>query len=856
MGAIGDLYVTVRAEVKEAVGGLKNVGDAAQGAAEKLRGAGDAVGNIEKKFIALGAAAAGAASWMAKAAIDQDSALTRLSFTIQNNGDAVNSNKQQLLEWNETAAQLAGVTTTEMIQAYTVLEMKTHSAEEAQRRLTFAGQAHLSTGESLIEWANRFGDALPFQIDQLEQTGVWQSQITSLDIEGAKASAIAAGSSLNYAAALSAVKSGSAALPSLLKRVDSGINEGEKSYEQAGLATAFAATSMLSYAEALAIVKYGGGAAINYMRRMGVETNSQAYSLNQLTQKTHILSAEQAERLRQQIAEHQPLVDIGNAWDALTIKIGGVFSPIVVRGLNLVTKIVLAFSKSFKTFADTATGPIMDKLKTVWLDVFGKQMPKPIQDILDFFTSGNGNSLWDRLSRFAKDIETVGLVQAIKNLFAGALPAIKTAISAIGTELDSMGPLGVAIKLAGIASVVSMTPASAALSMIQDAAVTAWAIVGITKALAGGFALPILIGLLLGLAIYSVAGPTIEAKLKSFLDDSGWWKTITGMGAIGLVAVGLAAGLSLPVTILLALAFAVASILFGEDIKSAVGGWFDKLGALVQTKIVELKQTIDMLTGVKSPAAPFTGATSMDVVNLFEQYIGRVPGAEEIYGRIGQPFDQVAKEIRESLEAAAHRASQPGFRPNWPGSERYPSLGYAPIVYTPPTAYTPPPVWYNGAQYANQAAAIQAQLSQYGSGYSDKSAWYMGTDTPISGSWADPSSPNYDAARVAAARASKMAGSIFAEPAERYNRYDIDAYGAGGIFSKPTLGIIGERGPEAVVPLSDTSRFFANARGQGGGGVTFASGAIVIKGNVDSPQRVVSLSLDLAREARLYGATH
>lgn len=57
-------------------------------------------------------------------------------------------------------------------------------------------------------------------------------------------------------------------------------------------------------------------------------------------------------------------------------------------------------------------------------------------------------------------------------------------------------------------------------------------------------------------------------------------------------------------------------------------------------------------------------------------------------------------------------------------------------------------------------------------------------------------------------------------------------FARGGIVRQPTVGLVGEAGPEAIIPLS---------RG-GLGGVVFQSGAIVIHGGVDSPERVRQLA--------------
>jgi TP901 family phage tail tape measure protein len=75
----------------------------------------------------------------------------------------------------------------------------------------------------------------------------------------------------------------------------------------------------------------------------------------------------------------------------------------------------------------------------------------------------------------------------------------------------------------------------------------------------------------------------------------------------------------------------------------------------------------------------------------------------------------------------------------------------------------------------------------------------------------------------------------------------------GGIVTEPTLAVIGEAGPEAVIPLNSS-----RANGYGTGGITIAPGAVQItiqggadSGTVSTIQRVVDEALmKLAREVR------
>jgi hypothetical protein len=51
----------------------------------------------------------------------------------------------------------------------------------------------------------------------------------------------------------------------------------------------------------------------------------------------------------------------------------------------------------------------------------------------------------------------------------------------------------------------------------------------------------------------------------------------------------------------------------------------------------------------------------------------------------------------------------------------------------------------------------------------------------------------------------------------------IPGFASGGVATRPTLGVFGEAGPEAVIPLSQLANIIGNA---GGGGATTVTGSI------------------------------
>ena len=84
--------------------------------------------------------------------------------------------------------------------------------------------------------------------------------------------------------------------------------------------------------------------------------------------------------------------------------------------------------------------------------------------------------------------------------------------------------------------------------------------------------------------------------------------------------------------------------------------------------------------------------------------------------------------------------------------------------------------------------------------------------------------------------------------------FDVPAFATGGIVRRRTLAIIGEAGPEAVVPLGQlpTLRTAAGAR-RDAAPVVFGPGAVVIHGDVDTDARAERVVRDFARAMRRGG---
>jgi len=74
-------------------------------------------------------------------------------------------------------------------------------------------------------------------------------------------------------------------------------------------------------------------------------------------------------------------------------------------------------------------------------------------------------------------------------------------------------------------------------------------------------------------------------------------------------------------------------------------------------------------------------------------------------------------------------------------------------------------------------------------------------------------------AQESAAAARKAAEQVGLQPESLYNPFGQYMFASGGIVTQPTSGIVGEAGPEAVIPLTQLGQFM-NSGSDGGGGIT------------------------------------
>ena len=451
---------------------------------------------------------------------------------------------------------------------------------------------------------------------------------------------------------------------------------------------------------------------------------------------------------------------LGFIFDAMKLKLGQALIPLFLR------------------FADAIgrpTGPLK-----LLLDIGGRflQWVKDVADKFGIFLrqikeAGFGAALltlWENLKK-------VG--QSLKDDLAAMLEKI-----GVPADIAKLGIEGLALAIQGL--------------------IATWIVsglIGLTLAVGG---LILKAGFLVATAI--IFNDVADALERTALHGSSASDALAIFaGAIGLI--GLAMGknpLLLVVSAIAEVASTIALVVenwdkFKAALMTGVLGDIPLFGALFSaiknavSMMGELRegfeQTIDMVTGRRreTGSGGARQATSVDIFDLYQQLLGREPeNPEAITGRLGRSYEDVRREIYNSIEAIAFRASKLGDNIQYPGEARAFSM-------------------LGGAGAAGAGGGFAA-------------GGFM------------PGDP-----RNAAAQA-------FADQVAAINRANIAAEGMadGGIVmprSGGTWANIGEGGEaEAVIPLDRLS-------GLGGQNIS-----IVINGAVDSRERVRELAREVGNE--------
>lgn len=409
----------------------------------------------------------------------------------------------------------------------------------------------------------------------------------------------------------------------------------------------------------------------------------------------------------------------------------------------------------------------------------------------------------DKFGVFLQQLKEGGLGGALTALWDGLKKVGQSLKDDLITKLEAMGvPVGIA--RAAIEGLALVLQGLVAVGIVNGLA-------GLALALAG---LAVKAGLLVAAAVIF---NDIAESLGRIADGSGGASDGLALVAGGIGLVGLAMGRN-PFMLIVSAGLEVVSTIslivenwdkFKAALMTGMLGDIPLFGALFSaiknavTMMGELRegfeQTIDMVTGRRRPA-PATNeqrpATSVDIFDLYTSLLGREPeDTGAIIGRVGQPYQDVYREIYNSIESMAYRAKSPASG-LYPGEARAQGVGGLGMVGGSgaggPTFFKP-----TGAM-----TTCSPGQAQYWDGYSMVSC------------------PGY----------------VPPPPPAGF----IERFATGGIvMPRPggTLARIGEAGQaEAVIPLDRM------------GGMGEQNINVVINGNVDSRERVRELAREVGAE--------
>ncbi|TMC50372.1 MAG: hypothetical protein E6J20_17240 [Chloroflexi bacterium] len=570
-GSAAQLFIQIGAKVDQAVQGIQRVHKDMDQLGKSANQVSSNVEHFERDVIGLGLAALGTAGYLAKAAADQEMSFARLEQAAQNAGMAVTDDLSGAMkDWIQAQSQAAGFTQSEIIDALGTATYKTHDLARAQEIVALAYDVARAKSESLASAVSTLSEQTAGQINLLKTQGVFTDRVTSLDIQAAQAGAIAARAHLSLSEAYNAIQAGGQGVQTMLNRTNNDLDTSEKGAQATGQAYAFAAASTLSYAQALSAVVTGGQGIFNLMRRLGVETNQVAYSTNLAANKIKVVGTSD----RMLASAGGAVAKLGAEWDTLTKSIGSVFLPVFTKVVVFGNRMMQGLQKFFHLFLMDATGTKMKNLRDIWKTLFGTEMPKFLGDLIGDFTK-----LMDKFKEVVDDLNSGDdskIRGAFKKLAADVPPIIKQMLSDIGKQFDSMGALGLVLKVGSI-------------TLAADTAIKAFGVDDLIRLLSNVS--------VIGMGISKVPAPvavvlaataviTIAAvKLGELASGAGlrvddFYKLVqTAMAGVAAASVAIAAGASAPVTITLAVGvvLAVTAVQFGP--------WPGSWGGLGQSKL-------------------------------------------------------------------------------------------------------------------------------------------------------------------------------------------------------------------------------------------------------------------------------
>lgn len=476
------LYIEVGADVKKAVQGLNNV-------ERRLKGLGDqarAVRNIAiavTGVVAIRQVVSGLYS-LAKASQDEVASQVRLQRAIANTGRAIDTDLIRSIEdWVEVQERATGFADDQQRAALSFLVAQTGDLAEAQRRAALAADLAVGFDMDLVTASKMLGKVTDENIGSLRRLGIALPDAgagyTDAMADADTAAELAHKAGISFEGAMKLVKSGGASGASVLKRYGVAMR-------QAAQGSELSADQVLG-----AVEKAVGGQARDRMKALG------------------------------------PGAQLTNDWNNLKEQIGGFLVPVFAKGAAVALKGIRGLRRAVSLFTTDLSGPRIGSARKIWKAVFGEEMPKALGIVVDWFAK-----IGTSIQTFVDDLnsEDPNKVRGAIKGFATALrDDAAEAVKKLGEQLDKLGPIGVAAKLAllGFGASIPLAPA-----------------LDFASALAGiGAGLSIMVTNLakvgVGFSVFTLAAGLIAILTVKLAETHGWTT------AIGNALTGIGVGLTL-----------------------------------------------------------------------------------------------------------------------------------------------------------------------------------------------------------------------------------------------------------------------------------------------------------------------
>lgn len=519
-GEIAKAFVTIGADVGAAVRGIQQVNGQLGLLRRDAKRSSDAwtgfTGTLARTGLAIqGVRDIARAAWdvgraiggLALAADQQVISQAQLAASIQNTGRAMDEGlRKQIDETLGSMRDTTMFTDDQLRQAFRILVIETGNVEEAFGRLPLVADVAAAKQQDLISTADAFGKSGEGLSRALHGLGLGYEDAAQGSGELAAAQMLAAKAGISVQGAMKAIGN-------------------ESVRKRWGIPDPKDLTRAVSDAQRLAAAR------------------------------ARVMDA--AKRDPNDLQQGWKLV--GDEFGDLKKQIAAFFLPVAKGAVAFLHKSLTGVRRLIMLFSTDVSGPRITSVRKLWKEIFGSEMPKALQVVVDAF-----ENVRKRIATFVDDINSGDkstVRAAVKTLFDGLKQDIGTALAELGGELDKQGLPGIALKL-GIASIALekvsgglLNPMSI-LGVVRDALQIAW----LTVALAGsGPAITILAALAIGLGTFYVIKQFTDAASRGAADEIVRLSQLAivgaGLGILASAVAGLPFGVVVGAGLIVALSF-------------------------------------------------------------------------------------------------------------------------------------------------------------------------------------------------------------------------------------------------------------------------------------------------------------